>query len=83
MPIDIKNKKAVVNVENINDSECFRWAILSALYPVSTNSDRLENHSRYKYMPNYVSIIFPVKIQNPKIELLNNTGLQIPHTSFF
>ncbi len=31
-PKIIKNKKAVINVKNVNDNECFKCAILSALH---------------------------------------------------
>ena len=34
---DLSAKKGVVNPQN-NDNECFRWAILSALYPVEKRS---------------------------------------------
>lgn len=33
LPSEILNKKACINVQNLNDEECFKWAILSALHP--------------------------------------------------
>lgn len=36
LPQDIRSKKAVINVKNV-DSLCFKWALLSALYPVVKN----------------------------------------------
>ena len=34
LPKDIADKKAIVNVQNKNDNECFKWAVTSAMYPV-------------------------------------------------
>ncbi|XP_023939181.2 uncharacterized protein LOC112046691 isoform X2 [Bicyclus anynana] len=44
LPQDIKNKNAVINVKN-NDYQCFQWAIISALYPVKANVDRVSSYS--------------------------------------
>ncbi|KAH9637362.1 hypothetical protein HF086_011975 [Spodoptera exigua] len=43
LPQDIKLKKAVINVKN-NDNMCFKWALLSGLYPVE---ERLNSHQQY------------------------------------
>src|ERR1044072_6751029 len=39
-------KKGVVNPQN-KDNECFRWAILSALHPVSQNAERISQYQQY------------------------------------
>jgi len=46
-PSFIKRKSAVINVENIKDEECFRWAVLSALYPVKRNK-HTDSDSKYR-----------------------------------
>jgi len=40
-PDFIVNKKAVINVENRWDNECFKWSILSALHVTENHSHRL------------------------------------------
>ena len=32
IPKFLKEKKAIVNVQNKNDNECFKWAITSCVY---------------------------------------------------
>jgi len=33
----IKDKHAIINVQNEDDNECFKWSILAALYPAKNN----------------------------------------------
>jgi len=40
-PSFIANKKATINFENLNDHECGKWSITSAIYPIKTNPQRL------------------------------------------
>ncbi|KAK9745788.1 hypothetical protein QE152_g6622 [Popillia japonica] len=40
LPKQIKKKEACINVRN-NDEGCFGWAVVSALYPVKKNSERV------------------------------------------
>jgi hypothetical protein len=43
-PAALVNKRAVVNVTNDFDQHCFKWAVLSALYPASNNhTERVTN----------------------------------------
>lgn len=42
VPKSIKDKKAVINVKN-NDEECFKWAMLRAIFPVEKNADRISD----------------------------------------
>jgi hypothetical protein len=44
MPEWIKKKKCCINVQN-KDNECFRWAILSALYPVLKHTERVTSYA--------------------------------------
>lgn len=61
LPIHIKLKHAVVNVENI-DEKCFMWAVLSALYPTAANSNRTSSYEQYITELNFKGINFPVKL---------------------
>jgi len=47
-PAWLAKKKAVINVKNYQDNQCFKWAVLSAMYPVSSHADRLENYLPYE-----------------------------------
>ena len=39
-PKTIKNKKAVINMEN-DDDQCFKWAVTRALNPVKRDAERI------------------------------------------
>lgn len=43
-PKKLKQKKALVNVKNINDDMCFKWSVLSALHPAAKNPLRLQHY---------------------------------------
>src|SRR5690606_38065550 len=71
------SKKAIVNVKN-EDNECFRWAILSKLFPVDKNTERLTNYTKYKDHLKFDGITFPVEIDSiPKFEKLNNIVVNV------
>lgn len=79
LPNSIKDKKACVNVENVDD-KCFMWAVLSALYPI----DRLNNPYRVvKYMHlqdklNFSGINFPVQLHAiPRFEKQNDISINV------
>lgn len=76
LPKSIKNKRAVINVKN-NDNQCFKWAVLSALYPAEDHVDRLSKYERFQNELNFENISFPVSLndistfetQNPTISI--------------
>jgi len=78
LPADLAAKKGVVNPKN-KDNECFRWAILSALHPVSQDAQRISKYQQYYDTLNFKDIEFPVQAdeivlqrferQNPSIAL--------------
>ena len=37
LPLSEKNKKAMINIENKNDNECFGWCHLAFLFPLKTS----------------------------------------------
>ena len=41
LPKTLQSKKAIINVQNKQDNECFKWAITSAIYPVEKNLTRV------------------------------------------
>jgi len=66
MPRRIANKHAVVNVKNLHDDICFKWAILSALFPASQHADRTT-------MP------LPAEEQSTASAMALRTGRSRPH----
>lgn len=79
LPHSIKNKRAIINVEN-NDNQCFRWAILSKLHPANDNKERLSKYERFKHELNFDDIDFPVKISDIDLfEELNPTISECIH----
>lgn len=71
LPKEVAKKHAVVNVVNYDDM-CFKWAVLSALYPAAANPSRLTHYKRYENELNFTGIDFPVKLtQIDKFEKLN------------
>lgn len=77
LPRDIKLKKAVINVKN-NDIQCFQWAVLSALYPVDQNAERVTKYISHKNKLNFSNISFPVKLKDVhKFEKLNDISINV------
>ncbi|XP_047515259.1 uncharacterized protein LOC125056273 [Pieris napi] len=77
LPHDIKIKKAVINVKNTDDA-CFKWALLSALFPIHKNSDRVSSYTKYSHKLKFGNIKFPVKLKDiHKIESLNNISINV------
>ena len=59
-PRRIANKHAVVNVKNLHDDMCFKWAILSALFPATQHADRLLKYVSHKNDIDCSALNFPV-----------------------
>jgi len=75
-PPSIVKKHAVVNVQN-RDLYCFRWSILSCLYPAKHHPYRVSNYTKYENILNFEGINFSVQVkdiskfekQNPDISV--------------
>ncbi|XP_044733537.1 uncharacterized protein LOC123296137 [Chrysoperla carnea] len=71
LPPVIKNKLAVINVQN-DDQHCFLWSIMSALYPVERNPQRLTKYPHYKHHLKCDGLKFPMSLdQINKFEKMN------------
>ena len=46
LPAKLALKHAIINVKNLKDNECFKWAVTSAVYPREDNPHRLNNEMR-------------------------------------
>lgn len=73
LPEYLQKKRAVINVRN-NDNRCFKYAILSALYPVAKNPQRVLKYKQYENELDFSGIPFPVQLKDiTKFEKLNPT----------
>lgn len=73
LPKYLQDKHAIINVKN-NDNQCFKYAILSALYPQGRNSERVSNYLPYNSKVNFTDIRFPVELKDiAKFESKNPT----------
>lgn len=71
LPKFLRDKKAIVNVEN-NDNECFKWAILSYLFPKTQNPNRVSHYVPYANALNFDGLQFPMSVSNiSRFERLN------------
>lgn len=71
LPKHLTKKKAIVNVKN-GDNMCFKWAVLSALFPATKNVDRIGSYIQYENELNFAGIEFPVHTKHiSKFEKLN------------
>ena len=71
LPDWIKNKKAIVNIQN-KDDKCFLWCILRYLHPRKDNDSRLTDLKKYEFSLNTKGITFPMKLKDiSKFEKLN------------
>ncbi|KAK3718101.1 hypothetical protein QZH41_017198 [Actinostola sp. cb2023] len=71
----IKNKKAVLNVQN-DDPKCFLWSVLAAKHPIHWRDQphRVNHYKPYESELNMAGIDYPVKIdQVKKFERQNPT----------
>ena len=41
LPKVLQSKKAIVNVKNEEDNECFKWSITTAMYPAENHPEKI------------------------------------------
>ena len=64
LPGKLAEKKAIINVQNENDNECFKWAVTSAVFPAKEHGERLSKQMRKdseKFV--WTGIEFPVSLK--------------------
>ncbi|XP_052743835.1 uncharacterized protein LOC128199234 [Bicyclus anynana] len=78
LPQDIKRKKAIINVKNA-DHMCFKWALLSALYPPANNkTDRISSYRMHCDKLKFDGISFPIKLTDiSEVEKQNNISINV------
>src|ERR1700712_2572007 len=77
LPPEIKKKEACINVQN-DDSFCFAWAVVSALFPVNKHPQRVSKYPHYTTVLKLKGIQFPMTLnQIPNFEIQNNVSINI------
>ncbi|XP_031355178.1 uncharacterized protein LOC116179519 [Photinus pyralis] len=76
LPKEIQVKKAVINVKN-NDEACFGWALSSALFPATLNTNRISSYPYYAQILNFDGISFPMSLDQLQKFLKQNPNLSI------
>ena len=79
LPKNLEYKKAIINVRNENDHECFKWATTSAICQREKDPQRLNKKMRNNSQNlNWDGIDFPVSIkQIDKFERQNNYAINV------
>ena len=65
LPKVLQSKKAIVNVKNEEDNECFKWSITTAIYPAENHPEKIckqlkENSEKF----NWDGINFPASFKD-------------------
>ena len=79
LPYNLDEKKAIINVKNEKDNECFKWAITSAVFPKDKNAERLSKRMRKNSEKfDWTGIEFPVSLkQIDRFEKQNNYAINV------
>ncbi|GFV84446.1 uncharacterized protein TNCV_5007101 [Trichonephila clavipes] len=66
VPKQIAETKAIINVINKKDSQCFMWSILAALYPNTSNPNKTSSYVPHLNKLNFDGISFPTPLNEKK-----------------
>ena len=79
LPSSLYMKKAIINVKNENDNECFKWAVTSAVFPAKEHGERLSKQMRKDSEKfDWTGVEFPVSLkQIDKFENQNNYTINV------
>ena len=77
LPRALMLKKAVVNVRN-TDQQCFKWSVLSALFPAVKHADRVSKYAAHESELDWSGLSFPTPLDDiPKFERRNNVSINV------
>ncbi|GFX06867.1 c2H2-type domain-containing protein [Trichonephila clavipes] len=78
VPKQIAETKAIINVINKKDSQCFMWSILAALYPNTSNPNKTSSYVPHLNKLNFDGISFPTPLNEVKnFSKMNDIGINI------
>ena len=67
LPVELKNKKAIVNMKNEDNDKCFLWCVLRALNPKNEKPERVDKDLKSKENTlNMEGIAYPVSLKDIK-----------------
>lgn len=73
LPQYLQSKHAIINVKN-NDDQCFKYAVLSAIFPVQKDGQRVSKYTKHIDSLNFTNMRYPVDLkQITKFEQQNPT----------
>ena len=74
----IKLPKGLINIENVDDNECFKWCLVKHLNPPDRNLASITKaNNRFAKKLDFKGIKFPVNIHIHKIEKKNSIGISV------
>ena len=77
IPEAISLKKAVINVKN-KDNECFKWSVLSALFPPTRDAERVSKYTEHEDKLDFTGISYPTPLTDlPKFERRNKISINV------
>ena len=80
LPDWILLKKVVINPQNEEDEECFKWAVLAALHygNIDSHSERISQFRRFEDNYDWRGLVFPVPLNKIDIfEWNNNVSVNV------
>ena len=76
-PVWIKNKRAVINVQN-SDEKCIIWSILACLHSTDKHANRVSKYKQFEQEIKTDGINFPINLNDiSKLEDLNKIKINI------
>lgn len=77
LPKFIKNKKAIINIQN-SDEACFAWSIMASKYPDVRNPQRCNSYPHYSSNLILNNLTFPMPLKDiPQFENMNNISVNV------
>jgi hypothetical protein len=76
-PASLMAKHVLINDYNPNDSMCFVWAVLSALYPCKKNAERVSKYRPYLNSIDLTGLNYPVPVNRVARFEKNNPTISI------
>ena len=72
VPKELAGKHAIINVKNVEDNECLKWAVTSAVFPAKKDPQRLSKVKPNATRLNWEGIDFPTPISQIALFERNN-----------
>ena len=65
LPDWVSRKGGVINPQNLNDKECFKWAVIAGLHysDIRSHPERISNLRRFEYDYDWDGLEFPLSIK--------------------